>query len=74
MTIYEIKTRVAGHSPHFFDRDTLKFWGQTMRSFKIKKQPDGRYMITAPIRGLDGSAYDETKRFFNPKNNRLEFQ
>jgi len=48
-TIYEIKRATKFKSPHFFDRDTLKFFGQTMKSFKVKKSPKGRIFIYAPI-------------------------
>ena len=50
MTIYEIKRRTEETAPHFFTRDTLKFFGQTMKDFKVYKQADGRFLITAPIR------------------------
>lgn len=71
MNIYEIKRLTAETSPYFFTKDTLRFFGQTMRSFRVKKQPDGRYKISAPM--LDnGVKRGETVRFFNPSNNELE--
>lgn len=73
MTIYEIATRTEESSPYFFSRTTLKFFGQTMKSFRVKKEPDGRYKISAPIRN-DGRIVGETIRFFNPINNELEFK
>lgn len=66
MTIYEIKRRTADTSPYFFCPETLRFFRQTMRSFKVRKQPDGRYRISAPM------PHGQTVRFFNPENNELE--
>ena len=46
-TISEIKTLIkSGCDNHFFDRDTLKFFGQTMRSFKVR-HVNGRVFIYA---------------------------
>jgi len=47
-TIAEIKQATLDKSPHFFDRATLKFFGQTMRAFKVKRSPGGRVFIFAP--------------------------
>lgn len=73
MTISEIKTRTQAKQPYFFDRKTMKFFGQTMRDFRIKKEPDGRFRITAPMR-MDGKIIGQTVRFFNPITNDLEHQ
>ena len=73
MTISEIKNRTLETSPYFFSRKTLSFFGQTMRSFKVNKQADGRFLISAPM--LDrstGRNMGTTKRYFNPINNTLE--
>lgn len=71
MTIYEIKNRTQETSPYFFDRKTLKFFGQTMRSFSVKKQADGRFRVSAPL--MDGKIKrGESVRFFNPNTNELE--
>lgn len=73
MTIYEIKRRTAETAPYFFTAKTLKFFGQTLRSFRVHKQPDGRYLITAPmIDRFTGRNMGQTKRYFNPENNTLE--
>ena len=74
MTIYDIKARTAETSPYFFTRDTLRFFHQTMRMFSVRKQSDGRYRITAPMRDHDGRHMGETVRYFNPLNNELERQ
>ena len=70
-TIYDIKRLTAETSPYFFDRKTLKFFGQRMNSFKIYKQADGRYLVTAPII-IDGKQTGKTERYFDPITNKLE--
>jgi len=73
MNIYEIKNRTQETSPYFFSSKTLKFFGQTMRSFKTKKQADGRIYIFAPMLDRNtGRQVGTTERFFNPQNNTLE--
>ena len=72
LTIYDIKELTKGTSPFFFSRDALKFFGQTMRSFKLKKQTDGRTRITAPMIDHRGHLMGQTVRYFNPVNNELE--
>jgi hypothetical protein len=70
MTIYEIKHRTTENYPYFFDRKTMRFFGQTLRDFSVQKLPDGRYRITAPIR-LDGRIVGTTERIFDPETNEL---
>ena len=72
MTIAEIKQRTQETSPHYFTRSTMKFFHQTMKDFKVKKQADGRFLITAPMRDHSYKVIGESKRFFNPVNNELE--
>jgi len=48
MTIYEIKEKTREKSPYFFDKKTLKFFGQTMKSFKVSTSPAGNIYIFAP--------------------------
>ena len=72
MTIYEIKRRTSETAPFFFSCRTMKWFGQTLKDFTVKKQSDGRYLITAPRRNIDGVSRGETVRYFNPKNNELE--
>ncbi len=71
MTIHEIKYLTEQTSPHFFTRSTLRFFGQTMKSFSVKKCADGRYRISAPIY-CSWCTIGETVRYFNPSNNQLE--
>jgi len=72
MTIYEIKRLTSETAPHYFDKKTLEFFGQTMRCFKVEKCEDGRYQISAPMRSYYGTPLGTSVRFFNPENNKLE--
>lgn len=71
LTIYDIKRMSEATSPYFFSPKTLKFFGQTMRSFSIKKQHDGRYYISAPMY-CEGRKVGLTERYFNPLTNELK--
>ncbi len=48
MTIYEIKEKTREKEPYFFDKKTLKFFDQTMKSFKVRTSPAGNIYIFAP--------------------------
>ena len=74
MTIYEIKRAVesAGTAPYFFERKSLKFVGQTMKSFSVQKQDDGRIYISAPMIDRAGRQMGLTERYFDPKTCRLQ--
>ena len=39
MTPSELKTSILAHDPdsHFFDRKTMKFFGDTMRNYGVRK-------------------------------------
>tara|TARA_R110002153_G_scaffold380_1_gene1866 strand:+ start:2806 stop:3066 length:261 start_codon:yes stop_codon:yes gene_type:complete len=72
LTISDVAQLTSETSPYFFDKKTLKFFGQTMRSFKVYKQDDGRYLISAPIILNKGKQIGTTQRYFNPETNELE--
>lgn len=73
LTIYDIKYRTLESSPYFFDRKTLKFFGQTMRDFSVYKLDDNHYKISAPVR-RNGKIVPslQTVRIFNAQTNELE--
>ena len=71
MTIHEIKKLTKETAPYFFSKDTMKFFGQTMKSFAVEKHPDGRYRVSAPS-GDNWIGHHFTVRYFNPVNNELE--
>lgn len=77
MNIYDIKRETEETSPHYFDRKSMKFFGQTMKDFKVSKQDDGRYKISAPTYRTDYATGErrrmgESVRFYNSKNKELE--
>lgn len=47
MTISDIKTKTQEKSPYFFTRDTLRFFGQRVGSFKVWKGKSGAHYIAA---------------------------
>lgn len=71
MDIYEIKDRTRETAPYFFSTETMKFFGQTLKSFRVYKQKSGKFLIVARS-GANWSGKHETKRIFNPANNELE--
>lgn len=71
MTIYQIKRRVEETAPYFFNTKSLKFFGQTLKSFSVHKAGE-RFYISAPIRDSRGKIVGRTERFFNPATNQLE--
>ena len=70
MTIYEIKKQTKKTSPHFFSKETLKFFGQTMKSFKVSKLNNKEYLITAPSY-WSGELMGNTQRIFNTETKKL---
>ena len=63
-TIYDIKYDMQEKSPYYFSGKTLKFFGQTMKSFKVRKSPQGRTFVFAPIyneKKLVGYSFKEYK-------------
>ena len=74
MTIHEIKRLTKKTAPYFFDKNTMKHFGQTMKDFTVKKLQDNRYLVTAPIYDSNVVLVGETVRYFNPSNNELELK
>jgi hypothetical protein len=71
-TIYDIKKLTEANAPHFFTRDTLRYFGQTMRGFSVVRQYDGRIRISQPMRDRSGRVMGKTVRLFNPATNILD--
>tara|TARA_R100000951_G_scaffold72918_1_gene61384 strand:+ start:45 stop:278 length:234 start_codon:yes stop_codon:yes gene_type:complete len=63
-TVYDIKQSLA-LGPHFFSRDTLRFFGQTMSSFKTDwhNKDQGIVRVYAPMRDHAGQRMGTTERF-----------
>lgn len=53
LTISDIHAATSEKSPHFFDRATLRFFGQRKGSFRVWKGKSGAHYIAAPIRRED---------------------
>jgi len=55
-SIYDIKAATAADCPFYFAHDTMKHFGQTMKSFTVAQSPSGNIYIYAPsyARGLEG--------------------
>ncbi len=51
----------------YFSKDTLKFFGQTISKFKVKRMEDGRVRISQMTK-----YGTESVRFFNPVTNDLD--
>ena len=68
MTIYEIKNRVT-NAPYFFVPKTMKFFNQTLRSFKVSKLDNGNYFLRANMKDHTGKIVGQTTREFNPTTN-----
>jgi hypothetical protein len=68
-SIYEIKRRTSKTAPYFFSRQTLKFWGQTMKSFKVYKTEVPHLFL---IEGAKGNAPFKTRRVYNSLTQTLE--
>lgn len=65
MTIYAIRDATLAKAPHFFARDTLRFFHQTMESFKVyQTDHEGIYYITAPIHDREHRRMGTTQRWF----------
>lgn len=65
-TIYEIK-RSGVLGKYFFNRDTLRFFGQTMSSFKTDwhNKDQGIVRVYAPMRDHTGQRIGTTERFID---------
>lgn len=73
MTIYEIKKRTLTSSPCYFDRKTMKFFGQTLKSFSVRKYDSNTYIISAPMYDNDHNFMGNSERLFNIETDNLEF-
>lgn len=71
ITIYDIKKAVeASDESKFFAKSNLKYWGQTMKDFKIKKVANNLYFITAPLRNRDMVA-GRLEAFYSSEKKRI---
>ena len=71
MTIYDIKRMIKNKEPFFFDRKTMKSFGQTLKDFSVKKLNEERYYISAPMRDSRGHQVGVTKKIFDVRTRKL---
>jgi len=70
MTIYEIKRRTMAELPHYFDRGTMRHFGQTLKDFRVYQVGNGCYAFRAPIR-KEGRVVGETVKTFDPTTDEI---
>jgi hypothetical protein len=68
LSIYEIKNRVT-NAPYFFTRQSMKFFNQTLKDFKVIKLENGNFYLFAPMYNNQGKNVGTTEREFNPLTN-----
>jgi hypothetical protein len=73
MNIYDIKRATKDTAPYYFSKKTLAFFGQTMKSFKVRKMANGRYIVEAPSYDRAGKFMGYSLRIFDPATNELIF-
>ena len=72
LTIYDIKKLSSETSPYYFSKDTLEFFGQTMKDFKVTKVENKNiYKISAKSFDTLGQYMGDSVQYFNPVNNQL---
>lgn len=72
ITIYDIKELTKETSPYYFSKDTLEFFGQTMKDFKVTKiENKNLYKIFAKSFDRQGQYMGDSVQYFNPVNNQL---
>ncbi len=75
MTIYDIKRLTAKTNPYFFSRDTMKFFNQTLKDYRVYKHEQNNvkgFFIVASMKDHSGKNMGFTRRFFNPETNELD--
>jgi hypothetical protein len=69
LTIYDIKRAVEEKSSFFFSRQSMKFFGQKMADFSVRRHGVDKFYISAKWgKGIAG----KTERIFNPFTGELE--
>jgi hypothetical protein len=71
-TIADIRVATSETEPHYFTRSALKFFGQHMSDFKVRKSPTGRIYIYAPMR-VDNKIVGYSFREFVPDATRPNY-
>jgi hypothetical protein len=67
LTIYDIKYLSCEKAPYFFNKNTMKFFKQTLASFRVRRHgPDKFYLFAKSFGG------NITERIFDPFTRELE--
>ena len=61
---HTIPRRTLKKAPYFFDRNSMKFFGQRMSDYKVKRSPKGKIFIFAPTYDARGNKMPYTFREF----------
>ena len=71
MTIYEIKRRTKETSPYYFDKKTMRFFGQRLKDFKVRQCKNNKniYLLTAPSYDFNGEYMGHTQSYFDKTTN-----
>ena len=67
MTLSQLATLNKASGGHFFNRDTMAFFGDTMKNFTIKNHPDNRKLVIV-TRKTDGRKWN-----FDKATGRIDF-
>jgi hypothetical protein len=72
LTIYDIKRKVEEADPEnkYFSKGALKFFGQIMADYSVKRV-GSEYYICAPIT-IDGRVCGLSERWFDPETKELK--
>lgn len=62
-TIYDIKRCSYADSPYFFTRDTMRFFKQTLKDFRVYKEGFNKWHIVALSKFEHGT--HKTERYFS---------
>lgn len=73
MNIQYIKDNVV-NEPYFFSEDTMNFFNQKLKDFKVKHIEEDIYKVSAPMRNHNGEVMGKTVRYFNRTNNKFYFK
>ena len=74
MTIYEVKAIHEQKDPdYFFNKKTMRFFGQTLRSFSVQYLGNDKYRISAPMR-FEGKVVGCSVRIFDYNTGKLELE
>jgi len=63
ITIYELKRRNTANGGKFFDRHTMKAWGDTLKNFRVSRDIDPMQVIVTRVHKTNKGAEPKSWRF-----------